>query len=152
MLLGTVNYTLSFGNMLRLIFIRMGYVLEDDDIIATFSDNELGHFLKFSIQPPQPHSNTNFHFLRPLKHHEQLGQLNNNNSSSTAQFNLNLSDVISLTHYDFSNTHVYLDLHQVFIETGIDLSAPGPYTNVFLNNIIFNIQDQIRCQHQKHLH
>lgn len=85
LLLGAPGFSLSFGTLLRLTFIRMGRVMEDSNIIGMFSDPELTLFVKLAVS------------------------LN----SGDVVYDLSLQQVLPVMGCDLSSLSVYLDLQQV---------------------------------------
>ncbi|GMH40039.1 hypothetical protein BSKO_07943 [Bryopsis sp. KO-2023] len=97
LLLGAPGFSLSFGTLLRLTFIRMGRVMEDSNIIGMLSDPDLTFFVKLAVS---------------------LG-------SGDAVYDLSLQQVLPVAGGDLSSLSVYLDLQQIFHEIGVDLASAG---------------------------
>lgn len=98
LLLGAPRYALGFGNLLRLTFIRVNSVMDDDGIIGLFMDAEMSQFVKFAAVFP----------------------------SGEIFFDLSLPHVIPNLDHDLSSLVAYLDLPRIFHEVGVDLASAGP--------------------------
>lgn len=95
LLLGAPRYALGFGNLLRLTFIRVNAVMDDDVILGLFSDIEMAHFVKFAAMLP----------------------------NGETIFDLKLQQAIPTL--DLSSLVAYLDLPRVLHEVGVDLASAG---------------------------
>lgn len=98
LLLGAPRYSLGFGNLLRLTFIRINVVMNDDSIVSLFTDDEMSSFVKFALVL----------------------------SSGDVLFDLKLPQAIPFIGADISNVIAYLDLPQIYHDVGVDLASAGP--------------------------
>eukprot|EP00210_Caulerpa_lentillifera_P005079 g4852.t1 len=98
LLLGAPRYTLSFANLLRLTFIRINVVMNDDSIVSIFTDNEMSQFVKFALVLP----------------------------TGDVLFDLKLHQAVPIIGADISQVLAYLDVPQIYHDVGVDLASAGP--------------------------
>eukprot|EP00803_Ostreobium_quekettii_P007369 evm.model.scf_89.6 EVM.evm.TU.scf_89.6 scf_89:22731-24767(+) len=97
LLLGAAEYTMEFGTLLRLGFMRMGKVLPDTTVLAIFNDPEFKEFVKLSAVTPD----------------------------GDVMYDVSLQQAALLAGGDLRGVQASLDVRAIFDEIGVDLMAAG---------------------------